>query len=468
MNYVEDLRSIIEIYLEENNLDYLAQDDLTDLIDYSKTSLETYYDITIHKKDVEKKIKNIMLTVYLLKEQEPEKPIFISTEEFDKLEAHYDYLMNLPQPEQKSKAWFDMRNNMITASSAAAAMGESKYDTLDHFIYEKVFGKEFSENKFVHHGKKYEQIVTMFYQHVYDVKVGEFGLLKHPDIDFIGASPDGICSAYRMDGSRGSPLLGTMVEIKCPYSREIKTGGDVIDGICPYYYWVQVQLQLQCCNLQRCDFIQCSIKEYDTQEDFMNDDYVASHTENQNEKVDINNSFGRNAVIQLLPLKFTQKVQYERKEWYSKYLYPPSLDMTKEEILEWIEEERQKFDKTAYAKDYIFDKACFFRIVSSHNIAIMRDDKWFEECVPKLKVTWDRIKFYRENKEEALKFKKIVDSRKKPKAEFVPFNPKANKNDGFIDSDEKPTEETTKPIKIIQSIKTKKEIVLNDGFVDSD
>ena len=65
-------------------------------------------------------------------------------------------------------------------------------------------------------------------------------------------------------------------------------------------------------------------------------------------------------------------------------------------------------------------------------------------------------------------FKKIVDSRKKPKVEFVPFNPKANKNDGFIDSDEKPKDESTKVIKIIQSIKTKKEIVLNDGFVDSD
>ena len=136
--------------------------------------------------------------------------------------------------------------------------------------------------------------------------------------------------------------------------------------------------------------------------------------------------------------------------------------------LEWIEEERQKFDKTAYAKDYIFDKACFFRIVSSHNIAIMREDKWFEEAVPKLKVTWDRIKFYRENKEEALKFKKIVDSRKKPKAEFVPFNPKANKNDGFIDSDEKPSD-AQPTVKIINAnTNSKKETVVNSGFIDSD
>ena len=436
MNYVDDLRSIIEIYLEENELEYISNDDLLDLIEYSKTNLDLYYDINIPKYEIEKKIKNLMEIMYVLKEKEIQNTTFISNEEYDKLEAHYDYLMNLPQPEQKSKAWFDMRNNMITASSAAAAMGESKYDTLDHFIYEKVFGKEFSENKFVHHGKKYEQIVTMFYQHVYDVKVGEFGLLKHPEIDFIGASPDGICSAYKMDGSRGSPLLGTMVEIKCPFSREIKTGGDLIDGICPYYYWVQVQLQLQCCSLQRCDFIQCNIKEYNNQEEFMNDEYKANHTENQNESIDINNNFGRNAVIQLLPIKFVQKVQYEKREWYSKYLYPPSLDMTKEEIIQWIEEEKKNFNSSKYAKDYKFDKPCFFKIISSHNISIMRDNKWFEESVPKLKVTWDRIKFYRENKEEALKFKKLIDDRKKPKVEFVPFKPQANKNDGFIDSEE--------------------------------
>ena len=357
MNYSADLHSIIEIYQEDNDIDFLTNDDINDLVEYCKDNINTYYDINLSKKEIEKKIKELLETVFMLKELEIKEPVvrkpFISNELYDKLEAHYDYLLNLPQPEQKSKAWFDMRHNMITASSAAQAMGDSKYDTMDQFIYEKVFGKEFSENKYVHHGKKYEHIATMFYQHVYDVKIGEFGLLKHPSIDFIGASPDGICSAYRLDGTRGSPLLGTMVEIKCPVSREIKTSGDIIDSICPYYYWVQVQLQLQCCNLQRCDFIQCSIKEYEedtlgtAEEKFMNDEYVAEHTENQNVKIDINNNFGRNAVIQLLPINWTQKVKYEKREWYSKYLYPPTLDMTKEEVLEWVATERKNYNECA-------------------------------------------------------------------------------------------------------------------------
>jgi len=452
MDYGEDLKTIIELYIEENNSDSFTKDELIELIEYCHQNLEDHYDCKIDKNLVKKQVKELMEKIYIyIKYNDNEQinnkvTISKSPEEiaYDKLEEHYFYLLNLPQPEQKSQAWFDMRNNMITASSAAQAMGESKYDSLDQFIYEKVFGREFSENKFVHHGKKYEHIATMLYQHIYNVKIGEFGLLRHPTIDFIGASPDGICSAYTLDGNRGSPLLGTMVEIKCPMTREIKTSGDIKDGICPYYYWVQVQLQLQCCNLQRCDFIQLSIKEYETdtestaQEKFMNDNHLLDHTENQNMVVKINQNLGRGAVIQLLPIKFTQKVAYEKREWYSKYIYPPSLDMTKEEILEWIDDEKKKFVTSPLNKDYRFDKPLFFRIVTSHNTTILREDEWFKQAIPKLKVTWDRIKFLRENKEEAQKFKEAIDSRKKNKSTIVfqPKTPIKKQDDGFIDSED--------------------------------
>jgi putative phage-type endonuclease len=438
MDFIEELKSIIEIYLNENNYDYLTNHEFNDLINYSHLNIEEYFEMKIDRKLIKDNIKKLFDKYYYYNGQQFINQI--DQTEYDKLEQHYLYLLNLPQPEQKSKEWFDMRNNMITASSAAQAMGESKYDTMDQFIYEKVFGREFSENKFVHHGKKYEHIATMFYQHVYNVKIGEFGLLKHPEIDFIGASPDGICSAYTLDGIRGSPLLGTMVEIKCPMTREIKTSGDIKDGICPYYYWVQVQLQLQCCNLNRCDFIQLSIKEYETDEEttaqdkFMNDNHLLDHTENQNNMVKINQNFGRGALIQLLPIKFTQKVQYEKREWYSKYIYPPSLDMTKGDVLNWIDDEKKKFKLNPLSKDYKFDKPLFFRIVTTHNTIILREDKWFEEAVPKLKVTWDKIKFLRENKAEGLKFKEAIDSKKKTKLVFIPSVPK--KNDGFLDSED--------------------------------
>ena len=40
---------------------------------------------------------------------------------------------------------------------------------------------------------------------------------------------------------------GRMLEIKCPYSR-------VINGIVPDNYEVQMQIQLEVCDLEICDF----------------------------------------------------------------------------------------------------------------------------------------------------------------------------------------------------------------------
>ena len=61
-----------------------------------------------------------------------------------------------------------------------------------------------------------------------------------------------------------------MLEIKCPLSRKIEMEGD-IDDILPIYYQVQVQLQLECCDLDECDFWQCKITEYVSRVEFIND-----------------------------------------------------------------------------------------------------------------------------------------------------------------------------------------------------
>ena len=46
-------------------------------------------------------------------------------DEYKSLVEHVDFLANLPQPEQRTEEWFDMRRNMITASCAAQAIGEN-------------------------------------------------------------------------------------------------------------------------------------------------------------------------------------------------------------------------------------------------------------------------------------------------------------------------------------------------------
>ena len=62
------------------------------------------------------------------------------------------------------------------------------------------------------------------------VEVFEFGILRHPTIECLGASPDGISD------------IGIMLEIKCPWKRK-KT------ETIPEQYYYQIQGQLDVCSL---------------------------------------------------------------------------------------------------------------------------------------------------------------------------------------------------------------------------
>jgi hypothetical protein len=76
--------------------------------------------------------------------------------------------------------------------------------------------------------------------------------MRHPAPEnvFLGASPDGISDD------------GVMLEIKCPPRR-------VICGTPTDYYWAQMQGQLEVCDLERCDFLECKLIEFSSCEEYM-------------------------------------------------------------------------------------------------------------------------------------------------------------------------------------------------------
>ena len=116
---------------------------------------------------------------------------------------------------------------MITASDMAAVIGKCKYNKPIKVIRKKCgIDDKFTGNKFTEWGIKYEEIATKIYEIDYNTKVIEFGLIQHPQLSFIGASPDGITQD------------GIMLEIKCPYSR-------VINGKPSKKYYSQIQGQLE-------------------------------------------------------------------------------------------------------------------------------------------------------------------------------------------------------------------------------
>lgn len=316
----------------------------------------------------------------------------------------YKQLRAIPQPVQKSPEWFAARNNMITASAAADSICMNKYNGKYGpimLLLDKLGYLKFSENENVFHGKKYEPVATMIYEHLYNIKIGEFGLVPHPVHNFIGASPDGIATCSTLD-YKECEQVGRMLEIKCPTRRKIVTQGNENKDICPMHYWIQIQQQLECCELEECDFWQCNIKEYVNKNEWLENCSIfdeCKYTEGQNNVIKFNDKYKMGVILQFIPINF-QVPDKEQIEWYSKYIYSPGLNFTVDEYIKWAEyTSNQYIDKNLIVdgKEYKFDKILYWRLDNSHNYLIKRNKTWFEENLPKFKIFWDKYLYYRDN-----------------------------------------------------------------------
>ena len=403
------------------------------------------------------------------------------------LYKHFMKLYNTPQPEQRSQEWYDYRKCRITASDCASALDLNPYECVENFILKKCDPNyPFRDNPFVVHGKKYEQIATMLYEHLFNVKVTEFGCLPSDKYPFLGASPDGICSVSTLD-YKFSGKLGTMLEIKCPYKRPIETKGEINGTICPNYYYWQIQQQLQCCDLSNCDFWQCNIVEYNNREEYLTDnfnDYVITSGTNS-EKMDFDKKCCQGCLIQLYPKNFEKRwtkedILKELKPWelpnnaeddchyyQAVYIYPPRLNMTKDEYNDWIINtiSTWKDNYPQWKDDYYFNQVLYWKIPNSHNVNITRDDKLFEKYLPVLKECMEKIEHYRNNPKEIKLLQKIADKR----SQYTYFtNTKKIKHNYKISNFKKEKIKFLEPNKVssINKTITNKSFINNADFLD--
>uniref|UniRef100_A0A6C0HYE5 Uncharacterized protein n=1 Tax=viral metagenome TaxID=1070528 RepID=A0A6C0HYE5_9ZZZZ len=99
----------------------------------------------------------------------------------------------------------------------------------------------------------------MLYENETGAKIGESGRIQHPHIPSIICEFDGIVENME------SPLYGRIIEINnvqkkynigIPYEEE----------------WIKLQMQMECCDLEFCDYVETQIKEYETEEEFFADE----------------------------------------------------------------------------------------------------------------------------------------------------------------------------------------------------
>jgi len=267
-------------------------------------------------------------------------------------------LLKIELPEQRSPGWHKMRHNMVTASDFGSVLNNNKYSSRKAVLKNKCgLGKPFRGNKFTQWGVKYEEIATKLYEKLYQVEVIEFGCIPHPKYSFLGASPDGITKD------------GTMLEIKVPYSREFKEN-DV-----PPHYYDQMQGQLEVCDLNVCDFMQCKIEEYNNEDEYFKDD-----------------------------VKYKGSViEYKDADFNLKYLYS-DFCMDKEKFIKW------KCGRmiTLGNKNLKIHKITFWKVIKYTIDKVDRQVDWMEISLPEFDKFWKEVLYYREHLDELETKKKEI------------------------------------------------------------
>ena len=147
-----------------------------------------------------------------------------------------------PQWVQRTEAWYAVRREFITASDAAAAIGIPPFKSYKGCPRTECMTKKLDNlplnNIFVAHGQRYEnEALALAMEALGDIAY-ECGLVRHPTLPWIAASPDGITHT------------GRCIEIKCPLKRKI------IPGEVPHHYYPQVQTQMEVTGLEETVFIE--------------------------------------------------------------------------------------------------------------------------------------------------------------------------------------------------------------------
>jgi putative phage-type endonuclease len=270
------------------------------------------------------------------------------------------YLDSVPQEEQRTTGWYEQRHKYLTASSIWKAFGTpgnrneiifSKCNPIDISKYSR-----FNLESPLHWGQKYEDLSIAWYENEYNTRVGEFGCIPHSTIPYIAASPDGI----NVDPS--AKRYGRMVEVKNIFNREIT-------GIPKKEYWIQMQIQLEVCNLQECDFLETRFKEYESEEEFEKDGSFTKTIDGKPKG------------------KF---VLFLDEHGQPKYDFPP-WGVSKTDYDDWEHKTMTKNSNLTWLK------TLFWRLDQVSLVLVVRNKLWFNSAKPILDDLWNTITLERKN-----------------------------------------------------------------------
>ncbi len=277
----------------------------------------------------------------------------------EKTSSTIEYLRNVPQPDQRTEEWYLFRHKYLTASNLWKAFGTQRAQ--NELIYDKCQPINLEKYKSVniespmHWGQKYEDVSIEWYQKKYNTRVSDFGCIPHRNIEYLAASPDGINTEETSD------IFGRMLEVKNIVNREI-------NGIPKLEYWIQMQLQMEVCELNECDFLETRFIEYEDEESF-NADGSFNATED-----------GKPKGI----------ILFFNKDGGPLYEYLP-FGSTEQEYFEWEEKTMEKHEGLTWVKKI------FWKLDEVSCVLVLRNKTWFDSALLVLDKLWETITHERVN-----------------------------------------------------------------------
>jgi len=360
---------------------HLVPDDFPEFIFQTIPQYKFIYDLDDENKDINNNVNKYENCINL------KTPLITKTKQ--QIDERMTDLRSRPQPAQRTPAWYRFRMNLLSASNYYKVMGSqaaknsiinekcSQYNTPPIVVDSNAPSKSINVETPMHWGQKYEPMSVLLYEHKYDTKVEEFGCIQHENHYFIGASPDGI------NCCPNSPLYGRMIEIKNVVSR-------IITGEPKKEYFAQMQVQMEVCDLNECDFLETKFVEYDNYTAFINDscdDNVFMSNDDLPPNLPLNTTFNNN--LQTQKKRKGSIVYFTQPNGVPYYIYMPISIKTLNSFNLWIEKTINLYTSEKY--NYSFITICYWKLEVFNIVLVLRDPNWFASTLNNAASIWKII-----------------------------------------------------------------------------
>ena len=254
-----------------------------------------------------------------------------------------DLLDKYGHDDQRTSAWHAKRGEMLTASEIYKTIKDATPLQRREIILSKLLPRQETfgaGSRALLWGTRFEPIAKDIYCDLTDVDIVDTSCVPHPLYSFLGASPDGIILS---PGER----YGNLVEFKCPISRVFDDTTPV-----PPTYFHQMQLQMECTQLTKCEYIEFQFKDV-----------------NYSEWIESTANF-----------KSAFAVSETGEVRYRDYV-------DKNPISNWRE---------LYLTDGKDWKITYWILVKHRSLNVSHDPEWVETNLPYFQATWEEIQQHRQ------------------------------------------------------------------------